>query len=86
MISLGNVARQLSIIGSSFCFMKNNFFCDKSNKILKNNELCVKELEAAEEKLTHIKKDFQQILEYAEKVQSLFFFFNSENILTIKEM
>ncbi|XP_057337999.1 ankyrin repeat, SAM and basic leucine zipper domain-containing protein 1-like isoform X1 [Microplitis mediator] len=68
-ISLGNVARQLSIIGSSFCFMKNNFFSGKNNKILTNNESCVKELEAAEEKLIHIKKDFQQILEYAEKIE-----------------
>ncbi|CAD6238519.1 GSCOCG00008470001-RA-CDS [Cotesia congregata] len=68
-ISLGSVARQLNVIGSCFCYMRNNFFEGTNKIILTNKKLCLKELKETELKLSLIKKDFDQILEFVEKFE-----------------
>lgn len=69
--SLGNIGRQLGVIGASFKFVKNNLLSLNESQItlsdVQKNDY-IEELEATEKSLVSLKKDLNQMLHFAKKV------------------
>lgn len=69
---LGNAARQIGVIGSSFEFMKNGLRKDNSKKeILTDVQKAeyAKELKKTEKTLFLLKKDLHEVLKLAKKIE-----------------
>ncbi|XP_044018304.1 ankyrin repeat, SAM and basic leucine zipper domain-containing protein 1-like [Aphidius gifuensis] len=70
--SLGNIGRQLGVIGASFKFIKNNLLSLNENEItlsdVQKNDY-IEELAATEKSLVSLKKDLNQMLHFAKKVE-----------------
>ncbi|XP_063987490.1 ankyrin repeat, SAM and basic leucine zipper domain-containing protein 1 [Diachasmimorpha longicaudata] len=71
-IALGNVARQISVIGSSFGFIKSNVAqLGKPKEVLSDiqNKVFKDELQKTEETLGSLRKDLDQMLKFAKNVE-----------------
>lgn len=70
--SLGNIGRQLGVIGASFKYIKNNLLNLNKNNItlsdVQKNDY-IDELAAAEKSLVSLKKELNQMLHFAKKVE-----------------